>query len=68
VEPKRIVLMGLTAIECVTGEKVSLSEVHGRIHRRHGRQEVLTYHPTAAMRFPPIERRFREDLAALLRI
>ncbi len=68
VRPTVIVLLGLTAIECVLGEKPHLADVHGRIRRRGDIRLLPTYHPTAGMRFPHIERRLRADLKKLTRI
>ena len=66
VQPRWIVLLGLTAIQCVLGEKVRLSRVHGRVCRSEGRRLLLTYHPTAAMRFPGARRFLRSDLSKLV--
>jgi uracil-DNA glycosylase len=46
----------------VTGESGRLAELHGQKRPRGEAEMLLTYHPTAAMRFPRVERRFRRDL------
>ncbi|MFP4054617.1 MAG: uracil-DNA glycosylase [Phycisphaerae bacterium] len=65
IRPRVIVLLGLTAIRCVLGEKVKLADVHGELREVDGTTCLLTYHPTSAMRFPTSEKRFRGDLRKL---
>jgi len=68
IRPKCVLLLGRTAIRCLLGEDVKLAEVHGQFRQSNGARALLTYHPTAAMRFPKIERRLRADLRKLQRL
>jgi DNA polymerase len=65
IEPRLVVLLGAVAIRSILGETPRIKDVHGRIRRKDGRDLLLTYHPTAAMRFAWIETRFRDDLSKL---
>jgi uracil-DNA glycosylase len=68
IQPRRIVPLGATAIRSILGLKPKIRDVHGQTREQGGRQLLLTYHPTAAMRFGWIEARFREDLSRLEQI
>jgi DNA polymerase len=65
VQPRIVVLMGLAAIQCVLGEKPKLKDVHGQVRDCDGMMCMLTYHPTAGMRFPKVEAKLRNDLRKL---
>lgn len=64
-EPEAIVLLGKIAVRQATGEDVKLAEAHGRIIELLGRRALMTYHPTAAMRFPVPRKGMREDFVKL---
>jgi DNA polymerase len=66
IQPQCTVLLGRIAIRSLLGRKLALGQVHGQQRTHNGRQFLLTYHPTAAMRFPAIQKRLREDLKSLL--
>lgn len=61
VNPVLIVLMGKIAIRQSLGETGPLRTVHGCIREQDGRRFLLTYHPTAGMRFPYARRAMDED-------
>jgi len=65
VNPKLVVLLGKTSLKQVLGEKSSLSRLHGRIFRRYDQSFLVTFHPSAAMRFPHIKRQTKSDFAKL---
>lgn len=64
-DPRAIVLLGKIAIRQATGEDVKLAEAHGNFIELLGRRALMTYHPTAAMRFPAPREGMREDFAVL---
>lgn len=53
VSPPLIVTLGRTALTWALGAKVTLESVRGRVHDWRGRRLVVSYHPSAAMRFGP---------------
>lgn len=67
IDPPLILVLGKIAARQMLGWKGGLKELRGRFHSREGRRLLVTYHPTAAMRFPAIREGFREDLLCLAR-
>lgn len=60
VEPKKIVLLGDTALRAFfPGKKIS--EVHGRKLKRGKLTFIPTFHPSAGMRFPKIRKMMERD-------
>jgi DNA polymerase len=68
IKPKCIVLLGKTACRCMLEEKVRLEKVHGFIPKKNSMRIMITYHPSAAMRFPHAGKRFQSDIAKLKKI
>jgi len=64
IHPKVIVLLGGVAISTMIGPW-PLKEAHGKFHEADGRTYFLTYHPAAALRFPPTKDVMREDFERL---
>jgi len=64
-KPSLIVLLGSTAIQSSLGEKKDLAKVHGSIVINGNRKYFLTYHPSAAMRFPAIKKLMEKDFVKL---
>lgn len=61
--PDVVVTLGLTSTKSVTGQRASMSELHGEVVRRDGLAIVPTYHPAAALRQgPSVEAMMRADL------
>lgn len=53
VSPPMIMTLGRTALTWALGAKVTLESVRGRVHEWRDRRLVVSYHPSAAMRFGP---------------
>jgi uracil-DNA glycosylase len=52
-DPPLVLTLGRTALTWALGAKVTLDEVRGRVHGWRGRRLVVSYHPSAAIRFGP---------------
>jgi uracil-DNA glycosylase len=52
-EPSLVLTLGRTALTWALGAKVTLDGVRGRVHVWRGRRLVVSYHPSAAIRFGP---------------
>lgn len=66
VDPTLVVAMGGTAVEWFFGRGAKIGELRGQIHCQAGRRVLVTYHPSAAIRFGPRgmpRAALREDLA-----
>ncbi len=68
IKPSLIVLLGSTAIQSSLGEKKDLLNVHGTIVVKNSQKYFLTYHPSAAMRFPKIGKLMEKDFEKLKRM
>ena len=72
-DPAFVVTLGGTAAAAFFGAGARIGALRGSVHHVHGRAVVVTYHPSAALRFGPAgepARALREDLrlvATLLR-
>jgi uracil-DNA glycosylase family 4 len=53
VDPGLVVTLGGTALAWALGPGVRLGEMRGRLHDWRGRRLLVTYHPSAAIRFGP---------------
>lgn len=64
-EPEVICTLGLTAATWFLGRGVKLGQARNQVHNYAGRKLVVTYHPSAAIRFGPAgapRAALREDL------
>jgi uracil-DNA glycosylase family 4 len=52
-DPPLVLTLGRTALTWALGAKVTLDAVRGRVHDWRGRRLVVSYHPSAAIRFGP---------------
>jgi uracil-DNA glycosylase family 4 len=52
-EPPLVVTLGRSALTWALGAKVTIDEARGRVHDWRGRGLVVSYHPSAAIRFGP---------------
>lgn len=52
-DPPLVVTLGRTALTWALGAKVTIDEARGRVHNWRGRGLVVSYHPSAAIRFGP---------------
>jgi uracil-DNA glycosylase len=53
IEPSLVMALGRTALTWALGAKVSIDAVRGRVHGWRDRRLVVSYHPSAAIRFGP---------------
>jgi DNA polymerase len=70
-DPRLTVALGRTAASWFLGEGVTLAGVRGTVHRVGGRAVVVTYHPSAAIRFGPASKpmaALRDDLSLAARL
>ena len=65
INPKIIVLLGRVAIHSILGNKISVKKDHGKVIEKDGIKYLLVYHPSAALRFPPLKVPLKEDLGKL---
>jgi uracil-DNA glycosylase family 4 len=61
IDPKIIVLLGNVAAYGVLKERVSSKKDHGKIIKKDGKVYMLTVHPAAGLRFPPLKKLLIED-------
>jgi DNA polymerase len=52
-EPSLVLTLGRTALTWALGARVTLDGVRGKVHEWRGRRLVVSYHPSAAIRFGP---------------
>ena len=67
VRPDLVVALGLTAAATLLGRGTKLADSRGRVHEVDGRRVLVSYHPSAAIRFGPAGQP-RSALAADLRL
>ncbi len=65
INPKFIVILGLTAANTLLKEKLKMSEVSGKILDDRGRKILITYHPAALLRNPALKRPVWEHMKKL---
>lgn len=65
IDPKIIALLGNVAIQGVLGEKIPVSKRHGEIVQKNNKKYFVTFHPAAALRFPPIKTKLLADFKKL---
>jgi uracil-DNA glycosylase family 4 len=53
VEPSLVMTLGRTALTWALGAKVTVDGVRGQVHDWRGRRLIVSYHPSAAIRFGP---------------
>lgn len=68
IQPKIIVLLGSVAVQGVLEYKIPVKTDHGKIIEKEGRTYLVTLHPAAALRFPPLKELIKEDFEKLKRI
>jgi len=56
INPKIIVLLGRVATLANFEEPISVKKDHGKIIKKNGITYLITYHPSAALRFPPLKK------------
>ncbi len=65
IQPRLVVLFGKVALEQSLGETGKLADIHGQVRQKNGIAYLITYHPTAGMRFPAIAKAMKKDLEQL---
>ncbi len=65
IQPKIIVLLGAVATLGVLQMKVPVKTEHGKIIEKDGLTYLITLHPAAALRFPPLKELIKEDFEKL---
>lgn len=61
INPKAVVLLGSVAVQGVLGRKIPVKTEHGKIIEEQGRRFLVTLHPAAGLRFPPLKKLLIED-------
>ncbi len=66
INPNIIILLGNTACVAMLGSKTPILKRHGEIIKKDGRKYLITFHPSAVLRFPnKYKEMFEEDLKKL---
>lgn len=65
IKPEIIVLLGSVAAQALIQDKYSVGKFHGQVIKRDGYKLFPTYHPSAALRFPPTKKILDEDFKKL---
>jgi uracil-DNA glycosylase family 4 len=65
INPQIVVLLGKTSLKQILGQIGNLSFFHGQLFHRNGRSYFATFHPAAAMRFPDIRGKTKQDFKKL---
>ena len=68
IDPKIVVLLGLTAIKNMIGDSKKLKDMHGQVVRAGDYNYFITYHPAAARRFPGLKKTMIGDFKKLKKI
>lgn len=68
INPKIIVLLGSIATQGVLGEKIPITKQHGKIINKDKQTFFLTFHPAAALRFPPLRKLLAKDFQKLKKL
>jgi len=67
INPQIIILLGSTAVKATFKTNI-LSKQHGTIVKKNNNNYFITYHPSAAMRFPKINQLMTQDFLKLKKI
>ncbi len=65
IQPKVVVLLGAVAALGVLQSRIPVKKEHGRIIEQNGLRYLVTLHPAAALRFPPLKLLIKEDFEKL---
>ncbi|MBI2613999.1 MAG: uracil-DNA glycosylase [Candidatus Levybacteria bacterium] len=68
IAPKIIVLLGRVATLGVLGEMIAINKMHGVIIDKDDKKYFITFHPAAALRFPPLKEKLIEDFKKLKKL
>lgn len=67
IDPKVIVALGSTALECLTKQEHKISEVRGTFLEFQGRKLLPTYHPAYLLRNPPAKKFVWDDMKVVMK-
>lgn len=67
IKPKVIILFGNLALKTVLNKK-PITKYHGKIIKKGKITYMPMFHPAAAMRFPKIKKKFKEDFKKIAKI
>lgn len=65
IQPEYIVLLGNTAQTAMLDTPLPVKKKHGTVIKQDNRQYFLTFHPAAALRFPPLRKELEADFKKL---
>jgi len=68
VNPKIILLLGLTAVKSFLGIEEQMKEIRGKKKEKDGKKVMATYHPAAILRNPNLRELFEEDIKKVSQI
>jgi uracil-DNA glycosylase len=68
INPQIIVLLGNVAVQGVLGNKIPVKKEHGKVIKKEGLKYLVTLHPAAAIRFPPLRLLIKKDFNKLKKL
>lgn len=68
IDPKIIVLLGSVATQGVLEKKIPINKEHGKIIEKDNKKYFITFHPAAALRFPPLKEKLKKDFEKLKKL
>lgn len=68
IQPRVVVLLGNVAVQAVLEMKIPVKKEHGKVIVRDGLTYLVTLHPAAALRFPPLKALIKEDFETLKKL
>src|SRR3989344_4397822 len=63
-KPRLIIVLGRVALKTLTNE-TSVEKLHGKVIEKDAQKYFVTYHPSAALRFPETRKKMEEDFKRL---
>jgi len=66
-KPKLIIVLGVAALKILTKE-TSVDKLHGKVFEKDAQKYFVTYHPSAALRYPPNRKKMEDDFKKLKKI
>ncbi|MBI2028272.1 MAG: uracil-DNA glycosylase [Candidatus Levybacteria bacterium] len=68
IDPKIIILLGKVACFGVIEEEIAINKRHGEVIQKDDQRYFVTFHPSAALRFPPLGKLLKSDFEKLRNI
>lgn len=65
IHPQIVVLLGSIACQGVLEEVIPINQKHGDVIEKDGIKYMVMFHPSAALRFPPLKEKLVEDFEKL---